>query len=227
MSYDPHAPAERQAAEWNCSCASAAWALQSLGFPVTEAEVTGEMVALGLVTEHSGLMDGSGGGLADYLAAKSGYPVVNRYMSWADVQAAAGEGPICQGSGTMYHWSAIRYEQGNIAYMMNPAPGWKGVGDQLDRWAWESWGPWAGCFIAVGEDPVTIAQLEAENASLKEQNASLNAELALERSWNSSAISDTLVPVAGMLDTALLAQMPQDWPTVESARQSLLSNLGI
>lgn len=227
MSYNPHAPAERQAANWNCSCASAAWALQSLGFPVTEYEVTSEMVALGLVTEHSGLMDGSGAGLAQYLRDKSGLPVVNRYMSWSDVVAVDGSGPICQGSNLMYHWSAIRYEQGDVAYMMNPAPGWKGVYDQLDRWAWESWGPWAGCFIAAGEDPVTIAQLEAENASLKEQNASLNQELANERSWNSSAINDTLVPVASMLDTALLAQMPQDWPTVESARQSLLTNLGI
>jgi len=227
MGYDPHAPPERQAAAWNCSCASAAWALQSVGVPVTEGEVTAEMVARGLVTPEWGLMDGSGAGLAGYLREKSGYPVVNRYLTWDDVVAAGGVGPICQGSNSMYHWSAIRYEQDGVAYMMNPAPGWMGVGDALDRWAWESWGPWAGCFIAVGEDPVTNAELQAENASLKEQNASLNAQLAAERSWGSSVINDTCIPLASTLDQALMTEQPQDWPLVESARQSLFTNLGI
>lgn len=227
VQYDAYAAPERQQASWNCSCASAAWALQSLGFEKSEADVTQEMLARGLVTPEWGLMDGSGAGLAQYLRDVTGLAVLNRYLSWADVEAVAGQGPICQGSNTQYHWSDIRYREGNVAYLNNPAPGWQGMGDAIDRWAWESWGPWAGVLILPGEDPQVIAELEAENVLLREQNASLNAELAAERSWSSSMVEDTVKPVTRSLDQALQTQRPEDWLTVDAAANSLHSNLGI
>jgi len=225
--YDPDAPPERQEANWNCSCASAAWALQSLGFDKSEQEVTSEMLARGLVTPEWGLMDGSGAGLAQYVRDVTGLPVVNRWLTWADINAASGYGPICQGSNSMYHWSAIRYVEDEIVRMMNPAPGWMGVGDELTHYGWESWGPWAGVFINAGDDPVTNAELEAENAALQQQVSELNAQLATERSWGSSVLTDTCQPVLAMLDKSLVGQQPADWPTVQSARNTLKTNLNL
>lgn len=52
----------------------------------------------------------------------------------------------------------------------------------------------------MGEDQAVIAELEAQVAALEAQVADLTAQLDAEKSWNSSAIEDTLKPSVEQLD---------------------------
>lgn len=143
--YDPHTPPERQVQDWACSIRTATWMARSLGVPI-DAGTMQDIMTPHYVTPADGLLDGRGYGLAEVL--RSVLPAaaavsVHEAASWDDVMSWAGSGPIGMGSHKLYHWLAVREPDDEGALSgMNPAPGWKVVGDQITRAEFDAWAPW-------------------------------------------------------------------------------------
>ena len=167
--YNPNQTALRQDMDWTCSINSAAWALESVGIPITKQELGAIMVNMNMVSPELGLHDGSGGQLSRLMADISGLPAHNEWLSgddgWARLQSVAGDGPVAMGSSTLYHWLAIRYAEDEYTCAgMNPAPGYRNVGDQISRADFDTWAPWAAIWLEVdpaGEDAAMSEELAA------------------------------------------------------------------
>lgn len=166
MTYDPDTPSEFQLQDWTCSVRSATWCLRSLGIDVTAGEMQTQMQAAGLVTPADGLLDGSGTSLARWLAETFGVPATAVYPAdWAAVTGDAGTGPIALGGMALNHWLAVRrpIQDANALDVMNPAPNWHGIGTELSKTEWDTWGPWSAIYVAVpsengGDDSMTDSQ---------------------------------------------------------------------
>lgn len=122
---------------WDCSAASTAWAMRTIGRNVTEQDV---IAGLGpnRISPSLGLLDASGAGLVEYLAEQGIAADNNPAASWADVQAAAGWQPMVIGGRAWCHWVAVRMGSNTIQRpdlgalaLMNPAPGWLGIAQVL------------------------------------------------------------------------------------------------
>lgn len=170
MHFDPDAPPFRQRQDWTCSINTAAWCLAALGIDVTPAALQDAMVAAGLVSPADGLEDGSGGSLARWLAATFGVQVNVAYPAdWAEVKDYAGTGPIALGGQRLNHWLAVRRPSPDTDALevMNPAPTWHGIGTELSKAEWDTWGPWAAIYVAVpaenGDDGMRDSQLAIVN----------------------------------------------------------------
>ncbi len=151
----------RQTDSWSCSVASAAWMLHSLGIEKSYAALETAMVQAGLVSAQDGLEVGSGGPLADWLGATFGVETDQIFpVSWHWLLTHAGTMPIMIGSGSLYHWVAVRDTADQVLILANPAPGYKGVGDTMTEAEFNAWAPWACVWIAVeeAEDDVDCSQ---------------------------------------------------------------------
>lgn len=153
--YDANTPAVIQTADWTCSCASSAWLLNSvgddrLGYPWTEWDVVD---ALRHYT-YPGAVDPSYGlARADMYDLETmfnalGYSVQRKqYLSVDDVVRIAGIYPMQVNGARWYHHSGARALGPGLLYLANPAPNWKGVGQQMDANEAASWGSWNGIWI--------------------------------------------------------------------------------
>jgi hypothetical protein len=164
--YDPDAAPERQVQPWTCSVRTATWLLNSLGFARAAGDVQDAMVAAGLVTPADGLEDGTGEALEGWLHGQTGLPVLGqRAVTWDELQALAGQAPIGMGSGTLYHWLAVRRVlDADTLALMNPAPGYRDLGDTMSRAQFDQWAPWNAIWLVPPapveeDDPVVIAYL--------------------------------------------------------------------
>lgn len=166
--YDPNIPAIRQSDSWSCSIAATTWMLNSLGIGDAASYPSMEvlMQEAGLVSPDLGLLDGSGAVLADWLAVRYGLTAHSeRDVSWEWLQEHAGTCPIAIGSGSLYHWVAVRGVDGETLTLSNPAPGYRGLYDTMTEAQFEQWAPWACVWIAVEasseeDDPVKVTELE-------------------------------------------------------------------
>lgn len=195
--YDPDTSPERQVQDWTCSVRTATWLMRSIGIDVTAAEMQDEMVAAGLVSSDVGLHDGSGQALAAWLSERFGVAAESRRgVDWGWLVQHAGCGPIGIGSGSLYHWLAVRRLNGAWQLeLMNPAPNYQSVGERLSAEAFEQWAPWAAIWIDVQapaeeEDSAMIAELQARIAELETQAGYLQHDVA---DAIESAIVDALV----------------------------------
>lgn len=173
ITYDPSVPAVRQTDPWSCSVASTAFMLHSIGIRNTYPALEVPMVQDGIVSPTLGLLDGSGGALADWLARTYGVTAHHeRPADWDWLLQVAGYMPIALGSGSLYHWVAVRGATGDVLTLSNPAPGHKGVYDTLTAEQFRAWAPWACVWIAVTaseeEDMGRIADLENQVGYLKD-----------------------------------------------------------
>lgn len=192
MIYDPTIPAERQVQSWSCSVRTATFMLRSLGIDMDASRLEDVLVP-DYVTPELGLLQGDGAGLAAVLADQSGCPTGHRWVDWAWLQAHAGTEPVGIGSGTLYHWTAVRglNDDGTIA-LANPAPGYGGLGDVMTEAQFNHWAPWAGVWIEVpaesGGDDMADAALQAAYDELKTYT---------------DALTQTILPSAlGTMETA-------------------------
>jgi len=87
-------------------------------------------------------------------------------VSWDWLLAHAGTQPIAIGSGSLYHWVAVRDVAGDTLLLANPAPNYRGLGDTMTEAQFHQWAPWACVWIAVeeAEDVGRIEELEQQVA---------------------------------------------------------------
>jgi hypothetical protein len=144
-------PADPQDVPWDCAACSLAWCLRSIGRSETEADV---VAGLGpaRISPAYGLLDASGAGLVSYLAELGIGAANNPNATWQELQDAAGFQPMVIGGRAWCHWSAVRMGTQTVGYasadalaLMNPAPGYRGVGQVLTPEAFYS----LGTFSAV------------------------------------------------------------------------------
>src|SRR5262245_59879731 len=108
-------------------------ALRSIGRQVDW--VTVRQLLGNRVTEQYGLMDRTGAGMAT-MFREYGLGAGNQgdMVTWDDVAARAGRQPVCLGGQGWYHWTFVRRLTSNGTLALgNPAPNWKGVGQDLDQ----------------------------------------------------------------------------------------------
>jgi hypothetical protein len=146
-------PVELQDVAWDCAAASTAWALSAFGYIVTEAEVVAGLGPARISPQY-GLLDASGAGLVSYLS-ELGIPAMNNAeCSWDELTAAAGFQPMVIGGREWCHWSGVR--MGGPAYLgrdlglvllSNPSPGYRGVGQYLERFDFDVLGPFSAVWF--------------------------------------------------------------------------------
>jgi hypothetical protein len=161
FSFNRNEPPVRQTASWTCSCASLAWVMNALG---VEAPTGGKWDEWDGVNEVRAV-GGPGAVSPDYgLAYASGVDLENVYqkygftvrraleVTWETLAYACGFGVGQLGGARWYHWTGLRDYDGDTFLLANPAPTWKGVGDDLDAYEWNTWGRWNAVMV-VGRLP--------------------------------------------------------------------------
>ena len=155
LGYDPWTPAVIQSADWTCSCASSAWLLNSvgddrLGRPWTEWDVVD---ALRAATYYGAVDPAYGLARADMYDLEVmfntlGYSVIRvQYLTVDDVARVAGMYPMQVNGARWYHHSGARALGPGVLYLANPAPNWKGVGQEMNASEAGTWGTWNGMII--------------------------------------------------------------------------------
>jgi hypothetical protein len=77
-----------------------------------------------------------------------GYSVERRqYLSVDDVVRVAGIYPLQVTGARWYHHTGARALGPGVLYLANPAPNWKGVGQELDASEAAAWGSWNGLWV--------------------------------------------------------------------------------
>jgi hypothetical protein len=155
--YAPSEPAVIQTADWTCSCASSAWLLNAvgddrLGRAWNEFDVVDTLRA---ATYYGAVDPAYGLARADMYDLETmfnslGYAVQRKqYLSQSDILAWAGAYPLQINGARFYHHVGCRTLGPGVIYLANPAPSWKGVGQELSADEAATWGSWNG-MIVVG-----------------------------------------------------------------------------
>jgi hypothetical protein len=163
VSPDKNYPVVIQSADWTCSCASLAWVMSALGVPSPSRgngyawdewdgvrEVRRCAGTDSAVDPSYGLAYGSGIALESTYRAY-GFSVIRQVgIDWTSAAMYSARYVGQFGGGRWYHWSAVRWFDGELDefILANPAPSWKGVGQQLDQTEWGQWGPWTGVWVS-------------------------------------------------------------------------------
>jgi len=153
--YDPWTPAVIQSADWTCSCASSAWLLNSLGDlrlgrPWHEWDVVDSLRAAtyyGAVSPDYGLARADMYDL-EVMFNALGYTAARQsYLNVDTLVQLAGKYPLQINGARWYHHSGARALGPGVLYLANPAPSWKGVGQEMDAYEASTWGSWNGMII--------------------------------------------------------------------------------
>ena len=153
--YDPYVPAVIQTADWTCSCASSAWLLNSLGdyqmgHPWTEwdvVDVLRDATYPGAVDPAYGLARADMYDL-EVMFNTLGYSALRKqYLTRDDILAWSGRYPLQINGARWYHHSGARTVGPGVIYLANPAPSWKGVGQEMTADEAATWGSWNGMVI--------------------------------------------------------------------------------
>ena len=155
IEYDPWAPVVYQTADWTCSCASSAWLLNSLGDwrlerPWDEWDVVNTLRA----TTYPGAVDPAYG-LAradmydlEVMFNALGYQCQRKqYLTRDDILAWGGRYPLQINGARWYHHSGARTLGPGVLYLANPAPNWKGVGQEMTADEAAAWGSFNGMAV--------------------------------------------------------------------------------
>jgi hypothetical protein len=221
VAYNPDVPTELQRLAWTCSIRSTAWLLHSIGDGIA-AEDLQDLMVPGLVDSNDGLHDGSGTALAAFIGERTGLPTQSGIVDWAFLQTYAGVYPIIMGSGSLYHWVGVRKvnPDGAIA-LANPAPNWKGVGQELTYGEYVQYALWYGVWIPMDQG---VPSEEGEPLSDAER-----AELDRLKTVVSSYENDTFTPLAETMDSILAGGLKKDEivSKVGEMRESIRTNVGV
>jgi hypothetical protein len=184
MGYNANTPTVFQTGNWQCSAASSAWVLQSLGMTWGQDDVV-RWLGPNHISDALGLHEGSGRMLAELFKSR-GLDAHYGPLSWANALAMAGRQPFCMAGGTWYHWTGVRKSDAEGLYLANPAPNWKGVGQYMDFGEWNAWGGWNAVWVNVSTSDREEAAVIDE---LKETIKQLRADLAMRERRDEELIS--------------------------------------
>lgn len=179
ITYNPDQPAELQVQDWACSIRTATWMLKSLGFAVDAGTLQDQMVPR-YVTPAQGLLDWRGIGLQAFLTDQTAMQVHQcAPITWEQVVALAGSGPLGLGGQAWNHWVAVRRsnDDGTLA-LANPAPGYEGVTETLWPADFARLGPMAAVWIPVAAPSPEPTPDEDPCAALISQLGYLTGDLA-------------------------------------------------
>ena len=127
--------------------------MRTVGFEVTEQDV---IAGLGpaRISPTYGLLDASGAGLVSYLSEMGIGAENNPDATWEQVMAAAGYQPMVIGGRGWNHWSAVRMgslaagsETTDALALMNPSPGYMGIGHWMDTDQFDNVGPFSAVWF--------------------------------------------------------------------------------
>jgi hypothetical protein len=147
LRFDPTIPPVRQTGDWQCSACSVAWMLCSVGRRVSQEEVC-QLLGPSRISPEQGLLDGSGAGLVAFLG-ELGFQARAAWLDFDAVLERAGRQPLAIGGSAWYHWSAVRGRDGDVLLLANPAPTWRGVGEEMTREEFRQQGPFAVVWIEL------------------------------------------------------------------------------
>ena len=127
--------------DWTCSACSTEWVERALGCSRGDdvyANREQVVAAIGYpqhINYTYGLMDASGTQLVRVLKDQTGLDFMQGdWLGFDDVYALAAEGtPALMSGNAWYHWVAVRGVQGDMLWVANSAPGYKGIYDHLSR----------------------------------------------------------------------------------------------
>jgi hypothetical protein len=146
-------PPELQDVPWDCAAASLAWALNTVGYPLTEQDVVAGLGSTRISPTY-GLLDASGAGLVSYLAELGIGAANNPSASWNDIVAAAGYQPMVMGGRNWCHWTGVRIPSPKNAAgtsewiaLANPAPGWMNVYQTMSYARFPELGPFSAVWF--------------------------------------------------------------------------------
>jgi hypothetical protein len=155
LDYNTWEPAVIQTSDWTCSCASSAWLLNAvgdyrLGRKWGEYDVVDALRAAtywGAVSPDYGLARADMYDL-EVMFNSLGYSVLRRqYLTRDDILRWSGAYPLQMNGARWYHHTGARTIGPGIIELANPAPSWKGVGQQLDANEAGAWGSWNGMVV--------------------------------------------------------------------------------
>lgn len=206
--FDSERAALLQDDPFSCAPTSLQWLLEALGAPISPGACEARMLAEGTVTREQGLMDASGAALAA-LARDCGVEATSLSLAgWADVQAALDGGDaILLGGRGWNHWVAVRgrWDDGSPR-LMNPSPGWMGVGDTLSRADFLRLGP----FALVSVDVVPGEMASPPPSGPDPRGAEISRLISLV-GYLSGDVADALER----------ARKKRRWPEVRAVEQAL------
>ena len=158
VTFNRNEPAVIQQASWTCSCASLAWVMNALGVPAPSGGKWDEwdgvnelrrLCGYSAVSPDYGLAYANGQDLQTVFEAY-GFRVHRlAYPTWATMNYVLEHTIGQMGGGRWYHWTGVRGTDGEVFGLANPAPNWKGVGQQMDPYEWDTWGGW-NCVMITG-----------------------------------------------------------------------------
>jgi hypothetical protein len=109
------------------------------------------MIEEGVANPDVGCTDKSGAGLADFVTRHYEYATGhNGYdASFDELAGLAGKQPYGISGGAWYHWSGLRgYDaESDVLLLANPASGWCGVTQVMNRAQFDALGPWSYFWI--------------------------------------------------------------------------------
>lgn len=150
VTYDPATPPIAQDDPWSCSVTSARWALTALGRNPSERWIEETMLADGVVSRDLGLLDATGAGLAAFIRrqyGEFGFDANNEPAVSFDFVALEGGHayPLLIGGRAWGHWSGCSgYDaERDLLILANPASGWQGVQQTMNRAQFEALGPFS------------------------------------------------------------------------------------
>lgn len=152
-------PTVYQTASWTCSCASTAWAWNSLGLRQNDGELWEEfsvVEALRAMFGYSAVTPEYGLAYADFSQMEQLWQSMGLETDvwlgasfWSIADSVAGVYPAQMNGARWGHHSGVRGFDGNVLLLANPAPSWKGVGQECDQSEFATWGPF-NILMAVG-----------------------------------------------------------------------------
>lgn len=135
-----------QTKTWDCSAASLAWVLDSVGRSTSEDDAIA-ILGPSHVNASSGLLDASGAGVVAALSA-IGVSATNRALpAFSDACGLAGSAPLMIGGVGWDHWTGVRGCDGSALALANPSPGWMGVQDSLNAGQFARLGPFYAVWL--------------------------------------------------------------------------------
>lgn len=172
--YNPDTPLILQNSDWDCWATSARMALESWGRHPSESWIESTLIADGIETTASGLLDGTGGAGADWLTRQysnpaEGTPTIKAYnaarVGFDDVRSLAGTTALLLGGhrwGAEGHWTFVRrYNPAlDVLELGNPAGTYDGISQTMDRQQFDRVSPCS--MVVVNADVPAAAGLPTD-----------------------------------------------------------------